>query len=222
MASAAAASGTQSPGALIQTNGTGTASGTPDTMSFTACVVKQDPTASAALAAANTGAAKLKTDLEAAGIADSDIKTTDFSTNPQYNYNNATPGTPPQLVGYQVSNCVSVTVHDLTKAGSILDTATKDVAPQGSVSSVQFLISDDTPLTTAARTAAYNHALAAATQYAQLSGMSACYVDSVTETSAPSVSRVYALASGAGAANVPVSPGQVQGTVSLILALRCY
>jgi uncharacterized protein YggE len=220
-ASAAAASGTQSSGTTIETSGMGSASATPDMMTFVACVNKQESTASAAQTAANDAAAQLKTALENAGIAESDFGSTNYSAGPDYNYN-VPPGSQPQLTGYHVSNCVPVALHDLSKAGSVLDTATSAVGDTGSVSSVEFSLSDPTPLDQNARTTAYADAKAKALQYAQSAGMTACLVDSIVDgnSSSPSPFRVLAMPAASG--SVPVSLGQVQRTVNIDLVLRCY
>ncbi|KKT19721.1 MAG: 26 kDa periplasmic immunogenic protein [Candidatus Nomurabacteria bacterium GW2011_GWB1_43_7] len=65
--------------------------------------------------------------LDNSGIAKKDIKTENYSSYPKYDY-----GTPcyglgmpcrpeaPKIIGYEVSEYVSVKVHDLTKAGEII------------------------------------------------------------------------------------------------------
>ena len=58
--------------------------------------------------------------LTAAGIEARDIQTSNFSVNPRYDYgqNNAQP---PKVIGYDVSNNVSVTVRKLDSLGAVLD-----------------------------------------------------------------------------------------------------
>jgi uncharacterized protein len=78
--------------------------------------------------------------LSTSGIDKSDIKTEDYSSYPQYQYQNAVCPTPPQpimggatpntavycppskqvLIGYETSENISVKVHDLTKAGDVV------------------------------------------------------------------------------------------------------
>jgi uncharacterized protein YggE len=56
--------------------------------------------------------------LRKAGIAEKDIQTSNLNLNPQYRY---VENQPPELVGYQASNQVTVTVHDLKKLGAAVD-----------------------------------------------------------------------------------------------------
>lgn len=66
--------------------------------------------------------------LKDSGIAEKDIKTTNYSANPDYTY--PTPCadrlctqvyTSPKIVGYTVSNTITVKIHDTAKVGEILD-----------------------------------------------------------------------------------------------------
>ncbi len=55
-----------------------------------------------------------------ASIESRDIQTSNFSVNPRYDYgqNNAQP---PKVIGYDVSNNVTVTVRKLDSLGAVLD-----------------------------------------------------------------------------------------------------
>jgi uncharacterized protein YggE len=66
--------------------------------------------------------------LKSSGIADKDIQTTDYRANPEYSYPNPCAGklctldsSTPKLVGYTVSETVSVKVRDTSKVGAIVD-----------------------------------------------------------------------------------------------------
>src|SRR3546814_17633993 len=56
--------------------------------------------------------------LRKAGVADRDIQTSSLNLNPQYRYQE---NQPPQLVGYQASNTVQVTVRRIAESGRIVD-----------------------------------------------------------------------------------------------------
>ncbi len=56
--------------------------------------------------------------LKAAGIADRDIQTSTLNLNPNYRH---VENEPPQLIGYQAINEVSVRFRDIAKTGPILD-----------------------------------------------------------------------------------------------------
>jgi len=69
-------------------------------------------------------------------IKDKDIKTTNYSVNPQYDY------TSPQnkIVGYVVNTSLIVTVRELDKINEVIDIATQNGA--NTVSGVQLIVED--------------------------------------------------------------------------------
>jgi hypothetical protein len=72
----------------------------------------------------NEAMAKVISTIEAAGVAKKDIQTSNFSVQPKYVYPKQTSNgeqQPPRIVGYTVSNSVSVIVRDLEKLGTIMD-----------------------------------------------------------------------------------------------------
>lgn len=72
------------------------------------------------------------------GIKDEEIKTTDYSINPKYDYDKNTGRS--SIVGYTVSNTLKVTVKDISKVGQVIDTALKNGA--NTSNSISFGISD--------------------------------------------------------------------------------
>ncbi len=93
----------------------------PDMALVTIGVTTQADTAADALKA-NTGAMQaVLASLKEAGIEDKDVQTSNFTVQPRYDYNTA--NQPPRLVGYDVSNNVTVAVRKLDGLGAILDKA---------------------------------------------------------------------------------------------------
>lgn len=76
--------------------------------------------------------------IKKAGIKDEDIKTTDYSIYPKYNYDENTKVN--TLVGYTVSNTLNITVRDISKVGQIIDAAVGNGA--NTCNSISFGISD--------------------------------------------------------------------------------
>jgi len=72
--------------ATLSVTGTGIVSATPDMATVTSGVTTQGPTAGEALAANSKAMADLLAALTAAGIADKDVQTSNFSVNPNYIY----------------------------------------------------------------------------------------------------------------------------------------
>jgi hypothetical protein len=198
----------------IAVSGSGKITGTPDTLtiSFGVTVVEDSVTEAVAVAAESADAV-IET-LVAAGIADDDIQTANYSIFPRYDYRNDTE----TLVGYQVNNTVTAKVRDLDAAGSIID----DVAAAGgntvTVSGVSFSIEDNEELVEAARTAAWEDAEAKAQQLADLAGVTLGSPTSIVETfSSPPVpiafdERMVTLAADTA---TPIAPGTQQVGVTI-------
>jgi uncharacterized protein YggE len=158
--------------------------------------------------------------LTAAGVADEDIQTANYSIFPQYDYRNDTQ----TLIGYQVNNTVTAKVRDLDAAGNIID----DVAAAGgdtvTVSGVSFSIEDNDQLVEAARAAAWDDARTKAEQLAGLAGVTLGSPTSIVETfSSPPVPITFDEANLSAAAETvtPIVPGtqQVAVTLSVVYSL---
>jgi len=107
----------------ITVTGDGEVTATPDIAYLYLGVVADKPTTVEAQSANATAINNVIAAIKKEGIKDEDIKTTDYSINPRYDYDkNTGAGT---LVGYTVSNTLKVTVKDISKVGQILDTAVK-------------------------------------------------------------------------------------------------
>ncbi|MBA3351937.1 MAG: SIMPL domain-containing protein [Blastocatellia bacterium] len=85
--------------------------------------------------------------------AKTDIKTSDYSLNPQQDYYS---GKMPKILGYEVKNTVTVSIDKLDRVGQIIDAATS--AGANSVEGIQFVIGEASP--------AQGEALALATKQA--------------------------------------------------------
>lgn len=110
----------------IVVSGEGDVTAVPDIATFNFTVDETGTTAAAAQKLATDKSNKVLAYLKHAGVADKDIKTTSYSSNPKYEYSQQVCVQyvcPPQkqtLVGYEVSQSVDVKVRDLSKAGDIL------------------------------------------------------------------------------------------------------
>ncbi len=107
---------------IISVGGTGTVYTSPDMGWFIVSVTTQAGTAADAEQQNNDLMSKVVNALMSAGIAEKDIKTTDFSLSPIYQ-DSKEPGKPPILVAYQARHTINVTVSDLTRIGKMLDLA---------------------------------------------------------------------------------------------------
>lgn len=106
----------------------------PDTAVITLSVVTQNQRA---LDAQQQNARKSESVIQAvkeAAGANSDVKTSDYSLEPQRNWN----GSMPRIVGYEARNGVTLTTGALDNVGAVIDAATR--AGANSVESVSFIL----------------------------------------------------------------------------------
>ncbi len=137
----------------------------PDMASSSLGVMTEGKTAAEALAANATRMTAVMASLRKAGIAERDIQTSGLTLNPQYRY---VENQPPVLIGYQVTNQVTVTVRDLKKLGAAVDATVNAGANQ--VNGISFGLSDPTAAENAAREAAVKALSAKADLYARATG----------------------------------------------------
>lgn len=194
----------------------------PDMAVISAGTVSEAETARAALTANNeTMAAVLKT-IRNAGVAEKDIQTSNFSVQPKYTYPpRASDGTQdaPKIVGYTVSNTVTVIVRELDKLGGVMDAVVSSGVNQ--MNGLDFTIAEAEPMRNEARKAAVADALARARLYAEAAGVKLGPIRTITEESfvrpPQPVGRMMMEAKMADAA-VPVAQGEqvIEATVNIV------
>ena len=107
----------------IVVSGKGELTVKPDIATISFSVLEENMDVSIASDAVNTTMAKIVADLKANGILEKDIKTTSYNIYPRYNYVNSTiyPYSGKQvLVGYDVSQSITIKIRDLSKAGKVI------------------------------------------------------------------------------------------------------
>lgn len=149
--------------------------------------------------------------LEAAGIAEKDIQTTNYSISLD-RYPEPVPATsdkPAQPV-YRVSNMVNVTVRDLENVGAVLDAVIE--AGANNIWGVSFTVEDPSQAQGEARADAVANARERAEALAELSGVELGPVMSVSEVlSGGGVPMAYdAVIERAAAGSGSISPGELE------------
>ena len=114
--------------------------------------------------------------LRAAGVAAKDIRTSGLNLNAQYAYEQ---GQAPRLTGYNATDQVTVTVHDLAKVGAIADATVGAGANQ--VNGISFGLADPTQAANAAREEAVRALAAKAELYARATGYRVARLISLSE-----------------------------------------
>ena len=193
----------------------------PDLGVFTAGVTGSGKTAGAALAANSAKMNQVITALKKAGIADRDIQTSNLSLNPVYAQQRPRPdGTmepeQPLIIGYQVSNTVSVRQRKLGEFGQVIDTLVSAGANQ--VNGPSFQIDNPDEALDEARTEAVAKARSRASLYARAAGLKVLRILSISESGGyapqPMMMNTRAMASDAGGAP-PVAAGEVSLNTSV-------
>lgn len=127
---------------------------------------------------ANQVTAAIFAQMKSLGIDDQDIKTSNYSIFPNYDYSSGSN----RINGYAVNSTLTVKVKDFDKLNSVIDLATANGANQ--VGGIQFTLSEDKEkeLKKQARQEAIEDAQASAEELARLSGVRLGKVVDVTES----------------------------------------
>ncbi|QGN53608.1 SIMPL domain-containing protein [Novosphingobium sp. Gsoil 351] len=201
----------------------------PDLAVFNSGVTTQGKTAGEALGENSRAMTRVIAALKAAGIAERDIQTSNLSVNPIYSDPNrdammaarvnGTQYIPPppeqqlqKIVGYTVSNNVSVRQRRLGDYGKVIDTLVAAGANQ--VNGPSFQMDDADPATDEARIAAMKKARERAELYARAAGLRVVRVLSISESGGyygpPQVMFARGEAAMAPPPPAPIQPGELQ------------
>jgi uncharacterized protein YggE len=209
----------QLPQRTITVTGTGMVTLTPDIAYIYIGVQTQDASATVAMNDNNTRAAAIIAAIKGFGVADKDVQTTNFSINPQQQYDNTG-----KITGiiYVVDNTVYMTVRDLTKLGDLLNASVQ--AGANSINSITFDVADKSAALTQARQAAVTDARKQADELVGATGVSLGDVQTISYyDSSPSPVMYSARAADmANAVSVPVQAGsmQITTTVTIVYGIK--
>lgn len=197
----------------IVTSGVGEARVTPDRATILIGVQSRASTASAAGADNARRQRAIIDTLRALGLPSDEIRTTNYSVSPEMQYNPG--GQPPRLVGYTVSNSVSVDVRRIEDVGRIIDAALAKGANQ--ISSLSFYSSKADSVRHVAMAEAVAKARADAETLARAAGgtLGGLLELSSSASPIPRFSRMAISADTPAAARTPIEPGQEQIEVTV-------
>jgi len=200
------------PPNIVVVSGQGTVSTAPDKATVSLGVNTTGATAEEALQANAAQMDAVLKALAAAGIEDKDIQTQNMNVNKHVENR----GTKQETTNYVANQQLSVVIHDVTKVGSVIDSAVK--AGANDVGGIEFGLTD----AATSKNAAFKEAVAVARAKAEtLAAAAGASVGSVVridensydvQTNFASYDKMVAAPMAAGTA---VSPGQVQTDVSV-------
>ena len=201
----------------VSVSGTGRVELVPDRASFTVGVQTMAPTVAGALQENSARAAAIIAALKRLGATDREIRTSQVSIYPQQEQQ----GRVPKVVGYQVSNSITVTREDPAAVGKFLQAAVD--AGANTVSGVSFGVSDPARGRDAALQSAVADARAKAEVLARAAGRTLGRVIAIAEGGGvrPPAPMAYEM-KAMRTAEVPVEPGSEERsfTVSVVFELR--
>lgn len=216
----------------ISVTGRGKVSAAPNLADINIGVVTQGETAKDALSANNEKMSALQKTLKERGVAAKDIQTTNFSVSPRYsqppphNPNQPQREFTPRIVGYDVTNTVTVTSRDISKLGDILDALVTAGANQ--MYGISFRIDEPDSLLENARKKAMGDAKKKADLMAGEAGVVVGNPIAISDESSPRPPQPMpmmmgrAMAKGMMADSVPIAAGEqdLSVTVHVIYELK--
>lgn len=206
----------------VSVSGTGRATLTPDRFNFNLGVQTMGQSVDEAVNENNAKTNAVIAALKKAGATEQEIRTSGFSINPQQDYSQ---GRLPKLLGYQVSNNITVTKKQIGDAGKLLQVAI--AAGVNQASGINFDVSDPTRGRDAGLRAAFEDAKTKATLLATAAGRTLGQAIAISEGAAAEPPRPMLMRGAVAQAariesEVPVESGtqEVSFTVSVVFALR--
>lgn len=224
-----------SPSNVISVSGEGEVFAVPDTAEFVFTIYEEAATAKEVQDTATAKANDAIEGLKAEGVAETDIKTVNYTLQPKYEWEPATclrfPCDRTRVQrGFVLEQSVRVKVRDLDKAGAMLElAASKEVSSVGSLS---FTIADEDSLKAEARKAAIDEAKEKAAKLAEDLGVSVVRIVGYNEDSyypGPVIMRAAfaedeALGIGGGAVDtapaVPAGENRIVSNVNITFEIR--
>ena len=202
----------------LNVSGNGTVYLTPDIAYVYIGVHTDNAVLATAVSKNNTQTQALVDALTKSGIAGPDIQTSNFSvyTNSNQSFDKLTGQTTDNGTYYSVDNTVYVTMRDLTKLGSLLNTAVG--AGANNINSITFDVADKTAAMAQARQKAMANASSLANELAQTASVKLGEIQNITysdNTYMPYSSMMGGGGAAAPNASVPIQPGQTQISVSV-------
>jgi uncharacterized protein YggE len=200
----------------ISVSGEGRVAVTPDMALLSIGVSTKEDTVAAANSAVQAAMDRLLNSLKGNGIVEKDIQTSQFSINPEYDYQLSEP----RLTGYRVTHTLQVKVRQIDQAGKVIDDGVEAAGDLVQVGSISLTVDDTSAMAGQARELAMADAKGKAEDLARLAGVELGKPISISESSyTPSPPVVYDRAAFSSEAAAPaattISTGELEVVVSV-------
>jgi uncharacterized protein YggE len=196
----------------LTVQGTGESTAPPDVLTAVVQINTTAGSASAALSQDNDKVNGALLALTGNGVAAKDIQMTGLTVQAQYAY----PKGVATVTGYQVSNTITATMHDIKKAGTAIDALVGVAGNAAQINSLNFSFNNPAQVESLARAKAVQQAVRHARTMAQAAGRRLGPVCSLTDNTTPplrdQLTQGFAAANGAAALALPSSVPLAAGT----------
>lgn len=204
----------------FQTQGQGSASAAPDEVIISFGVTKTSGTVSDAQNQTNTAIENILNNLKKLGVSDKDLKTANYSVNPDYNFNGRQ-----RISGYTVTQNIDLKLKDIKKTNEAIDTITANGA--NLVGQIQFGFTDQSKakLEEDARKEAVGNAKQKAESLAKTAGIRLGKIINVSESSNGEPRPIFFDSLKAGTIESPttnITPGENSVNITVTLTYQTY
>ena len=207
----------------IWVNGNGKVYATPDIALLSLGIEVQEETVALAQANAAEAMEKVMEALKNKGVTEEDIQTQQFNIRKvsewEVFYGE---GEKEEVIGYRVTNIVTVKVREIENVGIIIDAVAVAGGDLTRIDSIGFTVDDPTPYYEEARAQAVEYAKAKAEQLADLSGVELgkpTYISESTYYASPNYYRGdMAFEEGVPAVETAISPGELEISANVQIA----
>ena len=202
----------------IWVSGRGEVSVVPDIVSLRLGTEAQETSVAEAQTKAAEAMNKVMAALTESGIDEKDIQTQYFSIQQVTKWNRETEEQ--IVIGYRVTNTVTVKIRDIDKAGSIIDAVAEAGGDLTRINGISFSVDDPSAYYEEAREKAMDEAKAKAKQLARLGGVTLGKPTYISEGAPPIIypRAVYQEATVSAPAETPISPGEMEISLTVQVA----
>ncbi len=201
------------PSRHVTVTGVGSVSVVPDAVRFYPSVTALAAKSADALATASRTASAVRSALRAEGIAAKDIKSSNLSVFPEYNY---TQDKGSVIVGYRATQSFNVVIRKADTAGKVVESVVNAGNENVQINGIVPFVTKGSAAMEEARAAAVADARARAASYAKLLGTSLGRVVYLQENSAPSYNfPMLGVAKAADGATPEIDLGEEELSVSI-------
>jgi uncharacterized protein YggE len=203
----------------IWVSGTGEVSVVPDFATLRLGIEAQEPSVAEAQSNANDAMERVMAALTDSGVAEKDIQTQYFNIQKVTRWDNTKQEE--VVLGYRVTNMVIAKIREIDRVVAIIDQAASAGGDLTRIDSIGFSVDDPSAYHEEARQKAIADATAKAEQLADLAGVKLgkpTYISESARVPSPVYDRgVFAEAAGAPAVETPISPGEMEISLSVQL-----